>query len=65
MSPDTKKALLEELFSKKKELFVSKMKFYSDDRSYVKNLKKIKKEVARILTKININDSNKTRILEK
>jgi len=50
---EDKKSLLQDISSKKKSLFMMRIKRSSGDFEASKNIKKIKKEVARLFTKFN------------
>ncbi len=50
---DTKKKLFEEIISEKRRLFLARIKASSGDLSVSKDLKKIRKGIARLLTELN------------
>jgi ribosomal protein L29 len=50
---EERKSILEDISLKKRGLLVARIKQSSGDNSGVKNIKNIKKEVARLFTKLN------------
>ena len=52
---EDKKSVLKDIAIKKKDLLTMRIKKSSGDSEAVKNIKKTKKEIARLYTKINAN----------
>ena len=50
---NNKKSIISEIFTKKRELLLMKVKLTSGDSISLKDLKKNKKEIARLFTKLN------------
>jgi len=53
MKIEDKKNLIHDIYSKKKEIMLSKLKLSSGDHDSVKKIKNTKKEVARLFTILN------------
>lgn len=54
MDLDTKKKLIGEIISEKRRLFLARIKVSSGDSSISKDARKIRKGIARLLTKLNV-----------